>query len=197
MRAILLASATAANFGGLRLRSSVNQDDDRPPRRTCWISPSSRPEDPTDPTAGFVRARRSVLNGESVFHAGAPMCTATGDRRSHMTAATFHFHALTGFELDGRRRIKEASATRGSHALSLSRSALASFGSGLSMPSVNWSQHSDKARPALSNSLPVAGADGSCSCPLATPATTDASRQPTVTPPLTKFNLDPSFAVVQ
>src|SRR5450756_793817 len=38
MRAILLASATAANFGDLRLRSSVSQGDNLPPRRTCWIT---------------------------------------------------------------------------------------------------------------------------------------------------------------
>ena len=38
MRAILLASATAANFGGLRLRSSTSQGDPRPLRRTCWIT---------------------------------------------------------------------------------------------------------------------------------------------------------------
>src|SRR3954454_3726376 len=38
MRAILLASATAASFGDLRLRSSVSQGDIFPPRRTCWIT---------------------------------------------------------------------------------------------------------------------------------------------------------------
>src|ERR1700730_2373158 len=37
-RAILLASATAANFGGLRLRRSTIQGEPRPPRRTCLIT---------------------------------------------------------------------------------------------------------------------------------------------------------------
>src|SRR3954451_21737823 len=38
MRAILLASATAASFGDLRLRSAVSQGDALPPHRTCWIT---------------------------------------------------------------------------------------------------------------------------------------------------------------
>src|ERR1700730_7351271 len=38
MRAILLANATAANFGGLRLRRPTIQGDPRPPRRTCWMT---------------------------------------------------------------------------------------------------------------------------------------------------------------
>ena len=38
MRAVLLASATAANFGGLRLRSSVSQGDGLPPRWACRIT---------------------------------------------------------------------------------------------------------------------------------------------------------------
>src|SRR2546427_10956297 len=39
MRAILLASATAASLGGLRFSSATSQGDGRPrPRRTCWIT---------------------------------------------------------------------------------------------------------------------------------------------------------------
>src|SRR5258707_15782442 len=39
MRAILLASATAASFGGLRFSRASNQGDGRPrPLRTCWIT---------------------------------------------------------------------------------------------------------------------------------------------------------------
>src|SRR5216110_2979293 len=39
MRAILLASATAASFGGLRFSKASNQADGRPrPFRTCWIT---------------------------------------------------------------------------------------------------------------------------------------------------------------
>src|SRR4051794_41985400 len=56
MRAILLASATAANFGDLRLRSAVSQGDALPPRRTCWItavapttSPLRNPSSPARP----------------------------------------------------------------------------------------------------------------------------------------------------
>jgi adenylate cyclase len=36
--ASLLASATAANFGGLRLRRSTIHGAPRPPRRTCWMT---------------------------------------------------------------------------------------------------------------------------------------------------------------
>src|SRR5438045_9026506 len=39
MRAILLASATAASLGGLRYSSATSQGDGWPrPRRTCWIT---------------------------------------------------------------------------------------------------------------------------------------------------------------
>jgi hypothetical protein len=38
MRAVLLASATAANFGDLRLRSSTSHGDAFPLRRACWIT---------------------------------------------------------------------------------------------------------------------------------------------------------------
>src|SRR5437762_13990995 len=39
MRAILLASATAASLGGLRFSSATSQGDGWPrPRRTCWIT---------------------------------------------------------------------------------------------------------------------------------------------------------------
>src|SRR2546430_3826950 len=39
MRAIWLASATAASLGGLRFSSATSQGDGRPrPRRTCWIT---------------------------------------------------------------------------------------------------------------------------------------------------------------
>src|SRR2546423_14869748 len=39
MRAILLASATAASFGGLRFSRASSQRDGWPrPRRTCWIT---------------------------------------------------------------------------------------------------------------------------------------------------------------
>src|ERR1700742_1603973 len=38
MRAVLLASATAAHFGDLRLRISTSQGDAFPPRRTCLIT---------------------------------------------------------------------------------------------------------------------------------------------------------------
>src|SRR3984893_14341367 len=38
MRAILLANATAANFGGLRLRRATIRGAPRPPRRTCWMT---------------------------------------------------------------------------------------------------------------------------------------------------------------
>ena len=36
MRAVLLASATAANFGDLRLRSPASQGDAFAPRSACW-----------------------------------------------------------------------------------------------------------------------------------------------------------------
>jgi len=38
MRAVLLASATAASFGDLRLRSAASQGEARPLRRACWIT---------------------------------------------------------------------------------------------------------------------------------------------------------------
>jgi hypothetical protein len=38
IRAVLLASATAASFGDLRLSSAVSQGDALPLRRACWIT---------------------------------------------------------------------------------------------------------------------------------------------------------------
>src|SRR6476620_12516292 len=39
MQAVLLANATAASLGGLRLRRSISQGEGCPfPRRTCWIT---------------------------------------------------------------------------------------------------------------------------------------------------------------
>src|SRR5713101_5173540 len=54
MRAVLLASATAANFGDLRLRSWVSQGDGLPPRWACWITvvapTTSTLRNPSSPT---------------------------------------------------------------------------------------------------------------------------------------------------
>src|SRR6266403_529634 len=69
MRATLLASATAASFGGLRFSKASNQADGRPrPRRTCWITAVA-------PATSRLRNTPATFTGQwvprSVSHLGS------------------------------------------------------------------------------------------------------------------------------
>src|SRR2546430_15504199 len=81
MRAILLASATAASLGGLRFSSATSQGDGWPrPRRTCWITagaPSTnKPPKTSSPARGILASPGLPAGGGAL--GGTPSPAATG-----------------------------------------------------------------------------------------------------------------------